>query len=415
MIVSPIPYVLCMTLYVLGMTLVVRHTRFLLEATQRTSGQARFNVPLEGLRGLLAISVYFHHAVVTYFFFTNGGSWSSPPSRLYEHLGFSSVQLFFHLTGYLFWSKLMREKSASYGPFLRARARRLLPAYYLAVSLVFLVVALSTGFTLQEAGLEVLGEAAQWLTIAPLGDFPAINGFDHTVDVIAGVLWTLRIECIFYLVLPLLVVLVPGRRLLFALAALALLYLPLRLIARGHWIDPARVPAALLTVQEVLHRALLGFAPGMLAAYLRLRHPALIERVSQRWLGLVPALALVAVVTFTNSGSYGAAALLALAFVFVALGSDIFGLLLQPALLAMGLVSYSTYLLHGIVLWVVLHGLNELTPIAQMSGLQYWLWVGPLGLVVLLLSVLSYRLVEARWLAVGHHAVPKGAPVPAGT
>src|ERR1700751_2012325 len=66
--------------------------------------RGKLNVPLESLRGLLAVSVFFSHAVVTYFYFQKG-VWTSPPIPFYAFLGPGSVILFFFLSGFLFWSK----------------------------------------------------------------------------------------------------------------------------------------------------------------------------------------------------------------------------------------------------------------------------------------------------------------------
>jgi peptidoglycan/LPS O-acetylase OafA/YrhL len=62
---------------------------------------------LDGLRGFLAFGVFFHHAVITYFYLANG-RWDTPPSRFYTLAGHIGVDMFFMITGYLFWSRLIR-------------------------------------------------------------------------------------------------------------------------------------------------------------------------------------------------------------------------------------------------------------------------------------------------------------------
>jgi len=59
------------------------------------------HVPLESLRGLLAVSVLFSHAVVSYFYFQTG-VWTNSPTRFYAFLGSGPVTLFFFSAAFSF-------------------------------------------------------------------------------------------------------------------------------------------------------------------------------------------------------------------------------------------------------------------------------------------------------------------------
>src|SRR5688500_16089594 len=61
---------------------------------------------LDGLRGFLALSVFTFHLVLTRDFLVTG-EWEPPRSRFYSFLGPLGVSLFFMITGFLFWSKLL--------------------------------------------------------------------------------------------------------------------------------------------------------------------------------------------------------------------------------------------------------------------------------------------------------------------
>src|SRR5579859_5063733 len=133
--------------------------------------RGKLNVPLESLRGLLALSVLFSHAVVTYFYFQTG-VWTPPPSPFYAFLGAGPVTLFFFVSGFLFWSKcLAHDGVGGYGSFLAGRVRRLVPAYYASVAIVM-----------------------------PTRE---VDGFSHASLVNASVVWSLMFEVIFYILLPL--------------------------------------------------------------------------------------------------------------------------------------------------------------------------------------------------------------------
>jgi len=57
---------------------------------------------LDGLRGLLAISVFIHHINVWYGYLQSG-NWMEPNSNLFNQLGQSSVALFFMISSFLFY------------------------------------------------------------------------------------------------------------------------------------------------------------------------------------------------------------------------------------------------------------------------------------------------------------------------
>ena len=68
--------------------------------------EARRFSTLDGLRGYAAFLVYLSHGAAWYVF-ARTGVWAAPATRLYAHFGRSSVAIFFMITGFLFWSKLI--------------------------------------------------------------------------------------------------------------------------------------------------------------------------------------------------------------------------------------------------------------------------------------------------------------------
>src|SRR5207302_5329977 len=92
---------------------------------------------LDGLRGYLAFGVFIHHGSVWYIFL-HTSEWNVPPSYVYTNIGQASVALFFMITGFLFWSKLLRghEEPINWYRLYLSRLLRLVPLYTLAVTLV---------------------------------------------------------------------------------------------------------------------------------------------------------------------------------------------------------------------------------------------------------------------------------------
>ena len=386
-ITSPWPYFVLMAWF-----LMVAH---LLARTQPESS-AKLNVPLESMRGLLATGVFFCHAVVTYFYFKTG-MWNSPPSVLYGFLGSGTVDTFFFLSGFLFWSKCISENGVrSMKSFYAARARRIVPAYYASVVLIVLIAFAQTGFSLvvrpAQLGLDLL----TWLTFCIPNLRQPINGFQEAPLINAAVIWTLQLEIVFYALLPFLYRVFKGVRVIAYVGILTLVFWSLRSIYSVTSNDWAEQPVPMLVTRFFAF----GFGFGMLVAFLISKCPkAWLETLRKdRW-SMIPTLFLVSPVLLgVRAHSVFQLMLLVVPFVFVVAGNDLFGLLSMRSTLLLGQSSYSLYVTHGIVLYGLSHLLNRWLPIAQLSPASYWFFMGCCGTVAICLAYFLYRTVELRFM-----------------
>jgi len=361
----------------------------------------KYDVPLESLRGLLATSVLFCHAVMSYFYFQTG-KWLPPASTFYDYLGSGPVVLFFFLSGFLFWSKcIQRNGVGAYGAFLLARIRRLVPTYYTSVAVIVLIVLAHTRFRLAVSPLKFAQEIAPWLLFAPT---QTMNGY-NTQSINAGVTWTLFLEITFYLILPLLFLLFKGARVLIYVGLMGIGY---RMIARHGAVlvldAPIKKPGALIALLLIGFFGF-GFGLGMVTAFLNVQCPQKWKLVlrQRRWTA-IPLLCLGAPLFFKSvlytPDEY---LLLFIVFVFVVAGNDLFGLLSLPAVYLLGRISYSFYITHGIILFVVLRLLNSRIPIRTMMPLQYWSLVGVMGVCTVCFAVVLHFTVERRFMKPSTH------------
>lgn len=163
-----------------------------------SSAPERFGA-LDGLRGFLALGVFFHHGALTYVSNTSDAGWVAPEGEFYTLSGQVGVVLFFMITGFLFWGKAMRAQGVMKPwPLYVSRFRRLAPAYLFSVLLVLLVIMSPLGPT---ASLE-------WKELTRVATFKGISA-GYPVN---GIYWTLVWEWRFYLLLPLLAWFAVGRR-----------------------------------------------------------------------------------------------------------------------------------------------------------------------------------------------------------
>ncbi|MHB8233233.1 MAG: acyltransferase family protein [Solirubrobacteraceae bacterium] len=139
---------------------------------------------LDGVRGLAALMVFFHHVCFTSI---PAGHWSWPVRLLRAISGQGSygVDLFFVLSGFLITSLLLeaRPRPAYYRDFYWKRALRILPLYMLCLLGVLLLVPGSRDFVILSAFF--LANFAHVLHVQGTGPF-----------------WTLAIEEQFYLLWP---------------------------------------------------------------------------------------------------------------------------------------------------------------------------------------------------------------------
>ena len=92
------------------------------------AGNSRF-ASIDGLRGYLAFGVFIHHSIITWIFLSTGKI-DLPPSNFYSQLGQGSVALFFMITGFLFWDRLLTQgRQHDWLAFAVSRLFRLYPLY----------------------------------------------------------------------------------------------------------------------------------------------------------------------------------------------------------------------------------------------------------------------------------------------
>lgn len=354
----------------------------------QTSGE--FYAGIEGLRGILALNVFFHHALITCFFLRTG-NWDVPESNFYAQLGPLSVSMFFFITGFLFWSKRLASPRLPAKPFLIKRWRRLMPAYLGSLALMLVITAYQTHFKLQVPLHSLMGQIAAW-AVSGLFGYPNINGF-ASAQINASVFWTLRLEWEFYLLLPLLGLFARRK------SALEILLVCLVVnIALGSF-DAGGSKESLLARAQLFAFSMAGcFSVGILAAHLKverkqwplLRHPLCTP---------VAILLLMGVLLYMPPiESFGESLLLAPVFLMVVYGNDFHGLLTSRPMMYLGKISYSVYLLHGIVLYVLVQGVAWRLHLVSFRPVAYWSLMAVVGGAVILAASVSYRFLEQPFL-----------------
>ncbi len=387
--------------------LIVRAIPFYRGEAGTTGPGGKYYPQLEGLRGVLALSVFIHHGVVWQNLLKTG-HWEMPSSNFYAQMAVFPVTMFFFLTGFLFWSKLQREKGMRLVSFYRSRFLRIAPAYAFAVGLLFLGVFAFTDFQVREPLQALLGQMTSWLLFALRGTGVAINGF-HPTTYLLIVVWTLRLEWIFYAVIPFLGWFSRslGRTLGFVGAC--------ELLDQALGIAAARpgMPAGVATAGWMAHFFAVGFAGGILVAALTKRFGA---RAFARSTWATAAIAGLFIVLFLGvRADYGLPEMLLLIpiFLLIAWGNSFGGFLTGRTVTFLGRISYSVYLLHPLVLGAGVMALQRLRPDLLATPLSYLIMLAIAGVCVIALATFSHRFFEAPFVGKSSGRSPASGAVDA--
>jgi len=319
--------------------------------TGEKTGAAPRLLELDALRGLAALAVLVFHYTTRY------DNLYGHPARVPDFaLGEYGVQLFFMISGFVIFMTLQRTRTSR--DFFVSRASRLYPVYWAAVLLTFAVTTLF--------GLPGL-EGRWWEALVNLTMLQRLFGVPHIDDVY----WTLTVELAFY--------------------ALMWLVFVTRQLGRiellgGLWL-------ALMALYGVAERAGAAALSGPVANFLLLEHGHLffagilfyrlyVGGASRCTLPLLALAFAVQPLVGTPQATLVVAGFFALFTLF--LGGWL-RFLAQPPLLFLGAISYSLYVLHQNIGYVVMRELYALEP-----GLPVWLVLGaPLLLSLGLASVFT--------------------------
>ena len=368
--------------------LAARHIGFFRDATgasraAEAAGAARFG-HLDGLRGYLAFAVFLTHAASSVGWYATG-AWTWPDSIVYTLCGRVPVALFFMITGFLFTRKVSAARGrVDWRRLYVGRLRRLAPLYLLVTAAIFVVVGQRTGWVLRDAPATLAVGALKWLGLGLLGH-GNLNGLPQTA-LIDPAMWTLRYEWLFYAALPVVACFATPRR------------------------APLLVAATLMLVQVPgVDVVIVNFLFGAFAALIHVRRPQ--APALRHPLAAAAALAALVATAWPPARRYGVTQSLLLfpLFVCALYGNRFCGALTAPPARVLGLVSYSVYLTHGVVLYVGLQLLNLAVPVAGIGDAAYAGAAALIGAATVGISLVTFRFVEHPFMKEGRRAQPAAA------
>ncbi|RYY04883.1 MAG: acyltransferase [Gammaproteobacteria bacterium] len=338
---------------------------------------------IDGIRGFLALFVFLHHSVY-WFNYSHLKGWNGSDSGLYNNFGDTSVCLFFMLSGFLFFNKLLegRTREIDWLKLFCSRFLRLTPLYITLVGVIVAIIAIESSFIQLEDTKTLRSNIISWLLFTIPGH-PDINAHGNTHLMVAGVIWTLPYEWFFYFCLP----------------ALGLLVGAKGKANSGIWLILSVACILSFSLWQLDSTLLFGFAGGGFAAFVA-RTPWLRQLHRGKGTNWVLLAGLVIAYTVFDTGNfyYTRLLILTVCMSFIACGANLFGILSSRAARSLSTVSYGIYLMHGLTLYLVLnYGLGS--QIAQhLSNFHYWLVIFVCTPILVGVSTLSWYWIE--WPAI---------------
>lgn len=347
------------------------------DTTSRMSG-------IDGLRGFLALGVYIHHTIIT-INFNNTGKWIPPVDNISNQLGQISVTLFFMITAFLFFDKLYRNHgNINFFQIINGRIFRLYPLYLVFISLLIVFVFFLQDWKINDTVFHILRNYFQWLTFTILGA-PDINRFDNTSMLIAHVTWTLKYEWFFYFSLPVLSIVFFRK---FNIPQILLSIVFLSIIWKFAFID------------IYISMAFLG---GIIAVYVVRLKFVTTHMTGTIW--NIIALSCIIICLFFFHSSYISfknplyslpLLLLTLFFILILSGNSLFGILKIPAIRWLGEISYSTYLTHGLLLYLFYQYFR-----ADLLKTSFFLSSAIVTIVLVIINSTSFYFIEKHGINIG--------------
>lgn len=331
------------------------------------------NKNIDGLRGILATMVVLFHFLATYRVENNMG-WTSPDSILLSNIGPVAVSLFFIISGFLFFDLIYKD-SIDWKGFFVARIFRVYPLYIVTI-LIVCIFSFILGDNTDFSGV------FYWLVFL----WAPIFGYNDSYLLNSGVQWTLLYEMSFYAMLPLLWAMKHRKMTIYLLISLCSAF-------------------SLLKMQDIGFINISLFTLFLIGAACNLIIRKLQKYIYHYFFSVIGVLCLFVAFFFTSPYTYFQSLFLMMFFIAMSGGSGLLNILGNKYFVSLGAVSYSIYIIHGIVLFSIYR-----TDFISLKGMvfPYYLLMFPvLMVIVCALSVVTYKVIENPSIKFGVNIINK--------
>jgi len=156
-----------------------------------------------------------------------------------------------------------------------------------------------------------------------------------------------------------------------------------------------------LVVPKLALLFFIGFAPVII----KINFPEFLPLAKGRLSSLVVLVFIVSAMFMGQGYSIIQMLVLGVPFIMIALGNNVFGVLDSRGLKALGEVSYSIYLTHGLILYI-LFSVLEVFSFEEGGVLQYSAWLPVVLMLVAVCSIVTFSIIEKPFILVRNKKMP---------
>lgn len=351
-------------------------------------GNEKF-VSITGIRGFLAFSIFIYHSNI-WFQYLQTNIWESPKMGSIVYFGQTRILLFFMITSFLFTFKMYESKNApiDWKRFFVARFLRIFPMYFVSILLLILVVFIESDFELNDKITQILKDSLHWINFTITG-IPNINKLENVWLINAGVAWTLPIEIIFYFFVPIFSLffnIKPSYKVIL-ISILGMVYVTYFNIPQFHVLSALIIGIVLGIIQNL---------NGTVSNFKKIGY------------FLFSILILTTIYELFFEAKHTFALLIStVIFSLIAYDKTMFGLLKMPLIRRFGQITYSFYLLHGILLFVTFNYFVEIENLKSYSKIDYFKIIALTIFPLIFISHFSYIYIEVPFIKLTQKLIKK--------
>jgi len=338
---------------------------------------------IDCIRGYLSLGVYFYHFTI-WIQYLKTNSWKKH-EFFYQvnNLGDFSVYIFFMITAFLFFGKFLdcSFKNFNWKNLLISRIFRLVPMY------IFYVIISSALFFMffRDELLNYQNIKNYFDFFLKFFDFSILNIIKNEAYNIFGILWTLRIELIFYLFLPVIFLLYKVTKST-KIASIILIF-----ISTIFYFS---------LIQSYQKNSLCCLLLGILICFVA-RHKKLTLFFSKKYVGFLVIIMFLMNLFLNKYYLNFSIFIIGIFFIIVTIDNPIIlNILNKKISYFLSIISYSIYLNHGIVIFIFFKIIGyEL--IINMNYFELLLLSLAILTIVVIVSEMTFRLIENPLIALG--------------
>ncbi len=333
---------------------------------------------LDGIRGIAAVCVVMNHVV---FSLQNNNIQAENIDTsnfwIFYHAGNFGVQVFFCITGFLFFDKLIKSNNNfNWDRYLLARIKRLIPMYLISTFIVLILTLIWS-----HAGQPIITTIRQSINLFAFGFMGSdiwVNGY--RTYALNAVIWTLPYEWGFYFLFPFISTSLKIKPLFSIFLFFVLMFALNDLIfSKSVWVY---------------------FLTGAITAHIKnkINQPVKINyRLISIALSIIPLIYILTILNLDFSGyGYERYLLTSLLFIFVVLTEPkVFQL---KCFVYLGEASYSSYLLHLIINALVISLLSKLFNLANITMPLFYILITALVILTSLITAYTFKYIELRFI-----------------